>query len=81
MICCLIGVGIVQMIEWIAERGVPLKYGASLSCALLLMAGAGSIFRDLTNPYKTRSDYSCHGVRSIILARCPFSRGSRLFEE
>ena len=57
MICCLIGVGIVQCLEWRSSRyGYSTSRGFLWACAILAAVGCGDIIRDLANPYKTRSD-------------------------
>ena len=56
MICCLIGVGIVQVLDWWNRRGLAAQTGFFWAAAALMAIGGGDIVRDLANPYKTRSD-------------------------
>jgi hypothetical protein len=56
MICCLIGVGIVQFLDWRSRYGYSVSRGFLWICGILFMIGLGDIARDLANPYKTRSD-------------------------
>ena len=56
MICCLIGVGLVQILEWQRRSGYGASRGWHRVCGILCLIGVGDIARDLANPYKTRSD-------------------------
>ena len=56
MICCLIGVGLVQFLEWRSRYGYSATRGFWVISGIMLAIGAGDIGRDLVNPYKTRSD-------------------------
>jgi hypothetical protein len=56
MICCLIAVGIVQLLDWRSRYGFSLRHSFVVACSILLIIGLGSVVRDLMNPYKTRSD-------------------------
>jgi hypothetical protein len=57
MICCLIGVGTAQIIDWSARWHFSSTRALTRVCAILLLVGLGSVVRDLVSPYKTRSDY------------------------
>ncbi len=56
MICCLIAVGLVQVIDWRSRYGYSMKHSFVWGCSILFMIGLGGVARDLINPYKTRSD-------------------------
>ncbi len=56
MICCLIAVGIVQLLDWRSRYGYSMKHSFVWACSILLIIGLGGVARDLINPYKTRSD-------------------------
>lgn len=57
MICCLIGVGIVQLLEvWKARYGASNRSALVSWCLILAAIGCGGVVRDLWHPYKTRSD-------------------------
>ena len=56
MICCLIGVGVVQLLDWRSRWGYSAHRSFLGACTILLVIGAGDITRDLISPYKTRSD-------------------------
>jgi hypothetical protein len=56
MICCLIGVGIVQLLDFRSRFGYSSRQGFLGACVILMAIGCGDIVRDLANPFKTRSD-------------------------
>jgi Dolichyl-phosphate-mannose-protein mannosyltransferase len=56
MICCLIAVGIAQVLDWRSRYGYSMKHSFAWACSILLVVGLGGVVRDLINPYKTRSD-------------------------
>ena len=56
MICCLIAVGIVQLLDWRSQYGNSMKHSLAWVCSILFIIGLGGVARDLINPYKTRSD-------------------------
>ena len=56
MICCLIAVGIVQLLDWRSRYGYSMKHSFAWVCSVLFVIGLGGVSRDLINPYKTRSD-------------------------
>ncbi|WP_010588152.1 ArnT family glycosyltransferase [Schlesneria paludicola] len=57
MICCLGGVGLAQLQDWIAQGSESRNRGLIAICTLLVAVGGASIGRDLISPYKTRSDF------------------------
>ena len=56
MICCLIAVGIVQLLDWRSRYGYSMKNSFAWACSILFIIGLGGVARDLINPFKTRSD-------------------------
>lgn len=57
MICCLIGVGIVQLLElWTTRYRLSTRPGFVAWCLVLAAIGCGGIVRDMRYPYKTHSD-------------------------
>ena len=57
MICCLIGVGMAQIIVWGSRRTFAAKQSFAWGCAFFFVVGVGGVIRDLAYPYKTRSDF------------------------
>ena len=57
MICCLAAVGVAQILQWRSSQGYSVKAAFGWGCVVCVAIGCGSIARDLTNPYKTRSDF------------------------